>query len=875
MTEHENVSIFFHVDVGAWIWFGLRTGHRAPQGFVQYRMRRSRLDSHPIHKQVYQRVQLLPQRDISTRPGENRTSSLTMAIGGTNDCDRKRPATNTFVGERIHGESDAFSFVTTMASPVSGPVTIVPSQGCTKRGRKHTRHEHVNTIDPSARACNRRCWTGHASRCEPQSRERFGPLAVADRFDPINLKTQHSTAQHIIPNPVTGPALQTSKVDIIIASLAIASKPTMTSTTADAGASPLRGSFLSSPAYGGRGRVLAWDRTSSPAAEKGTSAASSAAEAASTTNTAKTQASMTSSSNNTPSYVLSHPTRRISSPAPSVTSLSSASSSSSSSLSLSSHHHRASLPASTSYGRPFTLSSALTTSASHVVPPPPPLSASLTSTSNASRLASLRTSSAWISDGNHHPHPVNDVSESTATATYWEDCAVVEIKPTPPSSSSSRPNGGPKRGGRGGKTAAKPRSSDDTATFGFKKAAAALLLLVLAVALGVLGRRALADVGRNYNIAESFHPIKHMHKEIERAQEQYRDLMARRDRLVRDALSENGAADVANGNLEQKVQMLQRRVADKTRELRDEFAKRQQSEDELFARLKQIRTAHEQEENRQRQKRRDLVQLIRTLAYRQFGTGPHEVEFAVRFHGSSSTSRSTSTNGPAPLERQLASSSNATVGPYEEGYFVVRMARLDGAMAVSSFWFLQQVDRGLWDRTSFSLNAPHMLLAQPVSVAEEHHAPQDEAPAPSTVVSRLPEMEAAGLGRLPFVTAVPGADERPNDGDPTMREARYTLSYGASPATAGSFFFIAKRDGTLKSNLHGDGQNVFARVVDGFDVVDRIAAMDTNPVDFRLTRPVEIVSVRIVDAASSSSSASEDDEEDELHSMDALVSTIE
>jgi cyclophilin family peptidyl-prolyl cis-trans isomerase len=475
------------------------------------------------------------------------------------------------------------------------------------------------------------------------------------------------------------------------------------------------------------------------------------------------------------------------------------------------------------------------------------------------------------------------VSESTAATTYWEDCAVVEIKSSSPasaatlSSSSTRPNGGrPGRRSHGGKTAAKPPSSDDTAAFGFKKVAA---LLVLAVALGVLGRRALADIGRSYNIPESFHPIRHMHKEIERVQEQYRDLMARRDRLVKPAVSENGAADVANGNLEQKVQMLQHRVADKTRELRDEFARRQSSEDELFSRLRQIRTAQEQEENRQRQKRRDLVKLIRTLAYRQFGTGPHEVEVAVRFYGNNS---STSTNGTAQLERQLASSSNATAGPYEEGYFVVRMARLDSAMAVSSFWFLQQVDRGLWDRTSFSINAPHMLLAQPVSVAEERHA-LDKAPTPSKMVSRLPEMEAAGLGRLPFVTAVPpDADERPNDDDPKMRAARYTLSYGASPATAGSFFFIAKRvakrDGTLKSNLHGDGQNVFARVVDGFDVVDRIAAMDTNPVDFRLARPVEIVSVRIVDAASSSSSsrsASEDDEEDERHSMDAVVSTIE
>jgi cyclophilin family peptidyl-prolyl cis-trans isomerase len=488
----------------------------------------------------------------------------------------------------------------------------------------------------------------------------------------------------------------------------------------------------------------------------------------------------------------------------------------------------------------------------------------------------------WISNGSN-AYNVNDVSEST-TATYWEDCAVVEIKATSPasaatlSSSSSLPNGGPKRGGRGGRAAAKPRSSDDTAASGFKKAAAAALLLVLAVALGVLGRRALVDVGRNYNIAESFHPIKHMHKEIERAQEQYRDLMTRRDRLVNDAVSGNGAAAVANGNLEQKVRMLQRRVADKTRELRDEFARRQSSEDELFARLRQIRTAQEQEENRQRQKRRDLVKLIRTLAYRQFGTGPHEVEFAVRFYGSSSTS-STSTNGTAQLERQLDSSSNATAGPYEEGYFVVRMARLDSAMAVSSFWFLQQVDRGLWDRTSFSINAPHMLLAQPVSLAEEHHAPQDEAPTPSTMVSRLPEMEAVGLGRLPFVTAAPpDADERPNDDDPKMREARYTLSYGASPTTAGSFFFIAKPHGSTPSSLPGDGQNVFARVVEGFDVVDRIAAMDTNPVDFRLARPVEIVSVRIVDATSSSSSsrsASEDDEEDELHSMNAVVSTTE
>jgi hypothetical protein len=80
-----------------------------------------------------------PQRDISTRLGENRTSVLdNNTIGGTKETDRKRPHHHTFVGERIRGESDAFPFFMTTPSQLRS-VTIVPKRRVRKK-------QNLNTI---------------------------------------------------------------------------------------------------------------------------------------------------------------------------------------------------------------------------------------------------------------------------------------------------------------------------------------------------------------------------------------------------------------------------------------------------------------------------------------------------------------------------------------------------------------------------------------------------------------------------------------------------------------------------------------------------------------------------------------------------------
>jgi cyclophilin family peptidyl-prolyl cis-trans isomerase len=223
-----------------------------------------------------------------------------------------------------------------------------------------------------------------------------------------------------------------------------------------------------------------------------------------------------------------------------------------------------------------------------------------------------------------------------------------------------------------------------------------------------------------------------------------------------------------------------------------------------------------------------IAHLVKTMAYDQFGPEIHDVEFRVRYYPDDHKEDGGKTTGEEPDAAQ-ADAAAEKAGPVE-GRFVVEVADFENN-PLSSFLFLQQVDHGLWDDTSFHVNAPHMLLAQPASArvtANSTTTTTSNAPA-----SRLPEMQALGLSRLPIMEY----------SDAWGQHEKYTIGFGGATATAGSFFYLNKMD---NAKTH-DGQACFAQVVEGTQVVDAIFSLANYDANFRLRRPVEIVSVRIVD----------------------------
>jgi cyclophilin family peptidyl-prolyl cis-trans isomerase len=297
---------------------------------------------------------------------------------------------------------------------------------------------------------------------------------------------------------------------------------------------------------------------------------------------------------------------------------------------------------------------------------------------------------------------------------------------------------------------------------------------------------------------------------LQQAEEARQALMQQQSLVLAEKQHISQNLPQVNAELEQAVEKLSLELAEKELALQQEADRRNKREQEIFQIIGNYQRSAAQQQQTEQQKQDSLSKFIKTLAYDRYGTGPVHVEFTVRIWNK---------------------------GKFHEDFFVIEMADFD-YMPVSSYFFLQQIEHGLWDLTSFYLNAPQMLMAQPISGTYEVH--------------RLPEMEAIGLSRLPFV-------EYSED----MPHKQYTLGFGSSRATVGSFFFINKIDNTHRH----EGQPCFARVVEGFDVVDRITKQPTDEIDFHI-QPVDIVRGRIT-RPEGFSKKDEDEPEDEGEDEDA------
>lgn len=175
--------------------------------------------------------------------------------------------------------------------------------------------------------------------------------------------------------------------------------------------------------------------------------------------------------------------------------------------------------------------------------------------------------------------------------------------------------------------------------------------------------------------------------------------------------------------------------------------------------------------------------LFRKLVAEKFGPGPHYVEFEVM----------------SWRDKQ-----------YTE-YFTIELAPAED-MPVTVYTFLEQIDRGLWDGTSFYLNEPHALSARPVSGNGQ--------------ISRRRELQDSGFGSILF-------HERSEE----YAHSKYSVTLKGN----GPEFFINKSD-----NAFPQDATCFGEVVIGRSVIDQISEARGPEDSPSRIKPVDIVHVNLV-----------------------------
>ena len=198
------------------------------------------------------------------------------------------------------------------------------------------------------------------------------------------------------------------------------------------------------------------------------------------------------------------------------------------------------------------------------------------------------------------------------------------------------------------------------------------------------------------------------------------------------------------------------------------------------------------------------IQLMsKTALMEKYGPGPHLVEMHLRF--------------------------DSHLGRDDGGIITLEMAPID-ELPHAVYWFLEQVSRKLYDGSSFHRNAGHVIQggAAPNFLTPENHRPNEQS------------FRDAGFHSILF-------QEYSNK----FPHVKYTLGYAGRPG--GPDFYINTKD---NSKIHGPGgqrnyddpseaDTCFAKVIDGFDLVDRMHGLPVKEGDYRaLVDNVAIVSMR-------------------------------
>lgn len=186
-----------------------------------------------------------------------------------------------------------------------------------------------------------------------------------------------------------------------------------------------------------------------------------------------------------------------------------------------------------------------------------------------------------------------------------------------------------------------------------------------------------------------------------------------------------------------------------------------------------------------------IKDMSRRALLEKYGPGPHRVEIQLAFDPQS--------NIPGTADRILIE-----MAPVEE-------------MPHAVYTFLEQVTRGFYNDCSFHRNAGHVVQAGPTA--------NFATPPDSRLAKRFREK---GLASVKF-----------QEYSPKFPHVKYTLGYAGRPG--GPDFYVSTMDNTEN---HGPGGQTdyddpseadpcFAKVVEGFDAVDRMAKAPVADEDYR------------------------------------------
>lgn len=237
---------------------------------------------------------------------------------------------------------------------------------------------------------------------------------------------------------------------------------------------------------------------------------------------------------------------------------------------------------------------------------------------------------------------------------------------------------------------------------------------------------------------------------------------------------------IENEELKQTKHQLERKL--------QEGNTNREAEQKLVALQEQF---HKLEEfnNRLKDNRQVMKENVQTLSKKmvleKFGPGPHYVEIFVRF--------------------------DSHLGHEDGGYITLELAPLD-QMPHAVHWFLEQVERGLYNGNSFYRNAGHIVQGGPTP---NFMSPNDMSRA--VLDDRFRD---AGFHSILF-----------QEYSPAFPHVKYTVGYAGRPG--GPDFYISTQDNTVNHGPGGqsddptDADPCFAKVIYGNDIVDR---MHNSPV---------------------------------------------
>lgn len=162
----------------------------------------------------------------------------------------------------------------------------------------------------------------------------------------------------------------------------------------------------------------------------------------------------------------------------------------------------------------------------------------------------------------------------------------------------------------------------------------------------------------------------------------------------------------------------------------------------------------------------------------------------------------------------------------ELGSFVIQLATID-QMPHSIHLFLEQVQHNLWADCAIIINAPHILQIGPHSF--------------STRGDKLKPFKDLYLDKLAF-----------QEYNETFPHEKYTIGFAGRPS--GPDFYINKINNVNNHGPGGQGHHVldeeadpcFAKVVEGFDLVDMIFGMKTRGAQNIMKDEVVIESVNLL-----------------------------